>query len=103
MQSKTGPCTILFALFAITRLSLCTTFAAEMPPTAAPEKVVLPDGTLFPFWDDRTAYRKIYHVAGRNPQASDANPGTQEKPFKTINRAADVLEPGEKVSLEDAG
>ena len=64
---------------------------------AAVEIVDLPDGTAFPFWDDRTDYRATYHVACQNPQASDTNPGTSEKPWRTINRAAEMLQPGEKV------
>jgi len=59
--------------------------------------VVMPDGSLFEFWDDGTKYRKIYHVARENPSASDDNPGTKEKPFKTISKAASILLPREKV------
>lgn len=70
-------------------------------PAAGLEKVILPDGTFFPFWDDQTVYRKTYHVACRNPQASDANPGTKERPFKTIGRAAEIVEPGEKVIVHE--
>ena len=57
----------------------------------------MPDGTAFPFWDDRTTYRTTYHVACQAPQASDENPGTREKPWRTIGRAAEMLRPGEKV------
>lgn len=84
-------------------LLLCSTVAATMAPAAGPEKVLLPDGKLFPFWDDLTVYRKTYHVACRNPQASDANPGTEEKPWKSIGRAAEILQPGEKVVVHEGG
>lgn len=77
-------------------LAVCAAFAVT-GPLAAVEKVVLPDGTAFPFWDDSTDYRATYHVACENPQASDANPGTREKPWRTIGRAAEMLQPGEKV------
>jgi hypothetical protein len=77
-------------------LAVCAAFAAS-GPLAAEEKVLLPDGTAFPFWDDRTDYRTTYHVACQDPQSSDANPGTREKPLKTIGRAAEILQPGEKV------
>jgi hypothetical protein len=63
----------------------------------AKDIVRLPDGKEFPFWGDTTRYAKTYHVAGRHPQASDQNPGTAAKPFKTIGRAAESLQPGEKV------
>jgi len=65
------------------------------------ETVTLPDGTNFPFWDDRTKYAKTYDVACGNPAASDENPGTTEKPFKTMGRAAEVLQPGEKVVVHE--
>lgn len=60
-------------------------------------QVLLPDATPFAFWDDRTHYRHIYHVAQNHPQASDGNDGTAERPFATIGRAAELLQPGEKV------
>ena len=59
--------------------------------------VLMPDGTPFEFWDDATTYAKTYHVACEHPAASDANPGTAAKPFATIDRAAAILQPGEKV------
>ena len=58
--------------------------------------VIMPDGTPFPFWDDITAYTRIYHVACEHPAASDDGPGSEDRPFKTLNRAAQVLQPGEK-------
>ena len=64
------------------------------------ETVKLPDGTSFPFWNDETRYMKTYHVASGHAEASDENPGTADRPFKTISRAAEVLEPGEKVIVQ---
>lgn len=63
----------------------------------AREAAVLPDGSEFPFWDDETRYAKTYHVACGHPRASDANPGTEDRPFATISAAAAVLNPGERV------
>jgi len=60
-------------------------------------QVRLPDGTAFPFWEDETRYTRVYHVAREHPRASDDNPGTEDRPFKTIGRAARELRPGEKV------
>lgn len=57
----------------------------------------LPSGDRFAFWADSTDYRRAYHVAQRHAAASDDNPGTAEAPFRTINAAARVLRPGEKV------
>ena len=62
---------------------------------------LLPDGTRFAFWEDQTAYTKELHVAQKNTQASDDNPGTIEKPLKTINAAARLLQPGEKVIVHE--
>ncbi|MBN1402066.1 MAG: right-handed parallel beta-helix repeat-containing protein, partial [Anaerolineae bacterium] len=59
--------------------------------------VIMPDGTPFAFWDDRTRYERAYHVACEHPQATDDGPGTEERPFATIGRAAALLQPGEKV------
>lgn len=64
-------------------------------------RAVMPDGSLFPFWDDRTGYRISYHVACGNSAASDDNPGTEQLPFRTINRAAAVLKPGEKAVIHE--
>ena len=61
------------------------------------ETVLLPDGTAFAFWDDRTEYTRVYHVARSHPRADDGNDGTAERPFATISRAAQVLQPGQKV------
>lgn len=59
--------------------------------------VMMPDGTPFAFWDDVTRYRRVCHVACEHPQATDDGPGSEERPFATIGRAAMVLQPGEKV------
>ena len=42
-------------------------------------------------------FAKAYYVDNRNPRAADVNPGTQESPFLTINKAAQILQPGERV------
>lgn len=59
--------------------------------------VLLPDGTEFKTWEARTKFARTYYVDGSNPKASDANPGTKGRPFATINRAAQILGPGERV------
>jgi len=65
------------------------------------ETAYLPDGTPFPFWSDETEYRRIYHVACGHPRAADEGPGSEERPFATIGRAAEVLRPGEKVVVHE--
>ncbi len=61
------------------------------------ETVKMPDGADFVFWDDRTEYTRTYHVACEHPNASDANPGTEDLPFATINRPAELAQPCQKV------
>ena len=38
-----------------------------------------------------------YHVAGQDVQASDENTGSGDRPFKTIMRACQVVEPGDTI------
>jgi hypothetical protein len=59
--------------------------------------VLLPDGTEFKTWEAPSKSTRTYHVDGANPKASAANPGTKELPFLTINQAARVLGPGQRV------
>jgi hypothetical protein len=48
---------------------------------------------------DGTSFTKTYHVNATSAAASDRNPGTEGAPFKTIQHAADVLMPGERVII----
>jgi hypothetical protein len=61
--------------------------------------VLLPDGREFVSWEQPLHFSKTYFVDNRNPRAADSNPGTQELPFLTINRAAQLLQPGERVVI----
>ncbi len=61
--------------------------------------VLLPDGREFVSWEKPLQFTKTYYVDNGNPRASDSNPGTQELPFLTINQAARVLRPGERVVI----
>ncbi len=65
------------------------------------EDNILPYGNTFDFWEKEQKTRKIYHVDRNHPHASDENPGTEEKPFLTINRAAQILKAGEKVLIHE--
>ena len=65
------------------------------------QQMKLPDGTPFRFWDDETDYTATFHVACNHPDASDENPGTEERPFATIGRAAGILQPGERVVVHE--
>ena len=59
----------------------------------------LPDGSTFLSWELPPNWTRTYHVDQRNPEASDQNPGTAERPWKTIQKAADTLQPGERVLI----
>ena len=62
-------------------------------------QVLLPDGTPFMSWSDNTSYSRTYHVSQNDPKASDENDGTEENPFLTINHAAQIAKPGERVCI----
>src|SRR5579871_2305461 len=59
----------------------------------------LPDGTEFPMWEKPLHFSKTYYVDANAKNADDNGPGTQERPFRTINQAAQVLQPGERVVI----
>jgi hypothetical protein len=63
--------------------------------------VLLPDGREFVSWEKPLEFSRTYYVDNRDPHASDSNPGTEELPFLTINRAAQVLEPGQRVVIKE--
>jgi hypothetical protein len=59
----------------------------------------LPYGKSYEKWERQQTFIQTYHVAQQHPQANDHNPGTPELPFLTINKAAEVLQPGERVLI----
>ena len=61
----------------------------------------LPDGTEFPSWEKALHFSKTYYVDGQAKNADDNGPGTKEHPFRTINMAAQVLQPGERVVIAE--
>jgi len=63
-------------------------------------RVLLPDGSEFMTWENGTVFTKTYFVDQNHPGASDDNAGTDDKPFLTINRAAQALEPGQRVVIK---
>ena len=65
----------------------------------APHDARLPDGTQFAFWEKPTTFSRTYYVDGNSRRSDDRGPGTRERPFRTIGRAAEVLQPGERVVI----
>jgi len=46
-----------------------------------------------------SALAATYHVAQRSPQASDDEPGTIERPWRSISKAAEASQPGDTVVI----
>ncbi len=61
----------------------------------------LPDGTEFQSWEKAFHFSKTYYVDGQAKNADDKGPGSKERPFRTINAAAQVLQPGERVVIAE--
>jgi hypothetical protein len=72
-----------------------------MQAAAVREAARMPDGTEFPAWERPLQFSKTYYVDGNSANASDAGPGTKERPFRTIGKAAEVLQPGERVVVAE--
>jgi parallel beta-helix repeat protein len=70
------------------------------PATAHNPGAILPNGAEFTSWEKALSFTKTYYVDNRNTGASDSNPGTEQRPFLTINKAAQVLRPGERVLIK---
>jgi hypothetical protein len=82
-------------------LTSSTNHVIAAQSTAAREPMRLPDATEFPSWERPLTFSKTYYVDGRSPSADDAGPGTRERPFRTIAKAADVLQPDERVVIAE--
>jgi hypothetical protein len=78
---------------------LITSFASAQDKVSLSPPVFMPDGAEFLTWQNTTAFEKTYWVDQKHPKASDTNPGTQDLPFLTINRAARELDAGEQVLI----
>ena len=87
------------------RLALAVTFVVAgiaggaWPAGEGGTGVLLPDGREFISWERPLQFDKTYYVDNRSPRAADSNPGTRELPFLTINKAARVLQSGERVDI----
>ena len=72
-------------------------FSACQPAAAMDSR--LPSGTNFVFWEQPLQFSKTYYVDGNAAKSDDHGPGTSDQPFRTINKAAQVLQPGERVVI----
>ncbi len=85
-------CCVAMIVMVVTGSQCCA-----MAGKAAPEQLVTDD--YFP-----NAYElmgKILYVAQNDPKASDDNPGTKERPFKTIGKAGSVVDQGDLVMIDE--
>ena len=73
--------------------------AAAAPVPAASTDSSLPDGTEFVSWEQPLTFSKTYYVDNTTPNADDNGPGDKARPFRTINKAAQMLQPGERVVI----
>jgi len=58
---------------------------------------IMPDGTDFISWERPAVFARTLHVDAGHPNADDINPGTPEAPFASIDAAAKIVLPGERV------
>ena len=58
---------------------------------------VLPDGSMFDFWEKPQNYKNTVYVDQNS--VSDTEDGSKENPFRTIQQAADIAEPGTLVLI----
>ncbi len=75
------------------------TDAAQPNHKAASTDSRPPDGTEYVSWEQPLKFSKTYYVDNNSARANDNGPGTRERPFRTINKAAQVLQPGERVVI----
>ena len=59
----------------------------------------LPDGTEHVTWEQPLRFSRTYYVNNGSSRADDKGPGSAARPFRTINQAAQVLQPGERVVI----
>ncbi len=75
------------------------TGAAQPGANAASADARLPDGTEYPVWEQPLTFTKTYYVDNNHAKADDNGPGSKGRPFRTIGKAAQLLQPGERVVI----
>lgn len=59
----------------------------------------LPDGSLFDFWEREQECTGVLYVKQGQPESGEKGDGSEERPFCTIQEAAEAAEPGQKVLI----
>jgi len=62
-------------------------------------KYILPDGTCFKMWDDKTIYKTVLHVSQKS--GSMDGDGSMNHPFLKIEQAIPLAVPGTKVIIHE--
>jgi len=88
----------LFALAALLSLGF-SSLVGQPGPYKPINEDMLPYGRPYTQWEKQSRVSHTWYVAQNHPQANDNNPGTAELPFLTIGKAAEVLQPGQKVLI----
>jgi hypothetical protein len=83
------------------KCALCILTVLLATSAAFADSSRMPDGTQFPAWEKPLHFTKTYYVDPASKNADDNGPGTKEHPFRTINHAAQVLQPGERVVIAE--
>jgi hypothetical protein len=91
MAKKRLVCWTAYCAAVVVWLSVCHQAAAA--------DTRLPDGTNFVFWEQPLRFSKTYYVDANPARGNDKNPGTSKRPFRTISKAAEVLQPGQRVVI----
>ena len=101
MLTKSGQIIVLaLCLFLFGFGGEAESYAQEVRYISLNPPVILPNGGEFKTWEHQTVYTKTYYVDRHRPAASDDNAGNRDKPFLTINKAAQVVQPSEKVVVK---
>jgi len=61
----------------------------------------LANGERFKIWEREQKFSRTYYVDTNDPVAADTNDGSEKYPFKTISRAAEILQPGNRVIIRE--
>lgn len=77
---------------------LCALLTASAAGALA-SSATLPDGKEFKSWEQALHFTHTFYVNNQAANADDNGPGDQQKPFRTIGRAAQILKPGERVVI----
>lgn len=73
--------------------------AAQPDHNATATDSRLPDGSEYTSWEQPLTFSKTYYVDNTSSRADDNGPGSKTRPFRTISKAAQVLEPGQRVVI----